>query len=127
MVDTLSCSTFQRLKCSPRSPDMAKTPKSKKSSKNIQSRAADWDELNGKLEAVATAKKTEGKKASGKNGAEVVLPDLERPLPIRSADMSGAEDEEVRPEPMPAPALKEGVPAWASMHAEPEEFLDDAI
>lgn len=106
-----------------------KVADSKKSSKNIQSRAADWDELNGKLVALAEAKKKESKKAGVKDGADVVLPDLEQPLPIRSAEMSGAEDEEVKPAPAPAPApaLKEGVPAWASMHAEPEEFLDDVI
>ncbi|EME47852.1 hypothetical protein DOTSEDRAFT_69694 [Dothistroma septosporum NZE10] len=111
-----------------------KVADSKKSSKNIQSRAADWDELNGKLEAVAEAKKKEGKRASGKDGADVVLPNLEQLLPVRSAEMSGAEEEEVQREPVPASvsasahALKEeGVPAWASMHAEPEEFLVAAI
>lgn len=69
---------------------------SKKKSKKVQARAADWEELNGKLGPMKEEKKVA--KKSGKAGdagqamEDVVVPDLEQPLPIRNVEMSAAED-----------------------------------
>lgn len=79
-----------------------KVDKSKKKSKTIQARAADWEELNGKLAPVKgeakDAKKTGKDMDAGQAMEDVVLPDLEQPLPIRSTEMTTAEDVPVNKE-----------------------------
>ncbi|KAF2161417.1 hypothetical protein M409DRAFT_28149 [Zasmidium cellare ATCC 36951] len=69
---------------------------SKKKSKKVQARAADWEELNGKLgpmkEEKKAVKKTGKVGDAGRAMEDVVLPDLEQPLPIRNVEMSAAED-----------------------------------
>lgn len=73
-----------------------KVDKSKKKSRTIQARAADWEELNGKLGnakgETKDAKKTGKDVESGQAMEDVVLPDLEQPLPIRSAEEIAAEN-----------------------------------
>lgn len=72
-----------------------KVDKSKKKSKTIQARAADWEELNGKLGLVKgeakDVKKTGKDVGAGQAMEDVVLPDLEQPLPIRSGEETVAE------------------------------------
>lgn len=65
---------------------------SKKRSKRVQARAADWDELNGKGMGTKEKKKVSGKGDETKPMEGVLLPDLEQPLPLRSAEVSAAED-----------------------------------
>ncbi|KAK4505494.1 hypothetical protein PRZ48_003457 [Zasmidium cellare] len=68
---------------------------SKKKSKKVQARAADWEELNGKLVSAKEEKKATkktGKAGDAGNAMEdVVLPDLEQPLPLRNTEASATE------------------------------------
>ncbi|CAK4034016.1 Hypothetical predicted protein [Lecanosticta acicola] len=75
-----------------------KVADSKVRGKKVSSRGIDWEELNEKLESKKRADEAkEAAQKSGKDGAmggqDIVLPDLEQPLAIRSAETSSAEDE----------------------------------
>ncbi|KXT05879.1 hypothetical protein AC578_346 [Pseudocercospora eumusae] len=105
---------------------------SKKRGNAIKKRNPDWEELNAKLVAVKEAqqealatrfaklREDSGVEERDRDGDEQMLPNLEQSLPIRSAEMSGAEEEELL---KPTQAIP-GAPAWVSQHAHPEDLED---
>lgn len=72
-----------------------KVEKSKTRGRKIQARRTEWEELNEKIEGKEnhgdSKSKEVVKKDSGKKMEGVVIPDLDQPLPIRTADDAPAE------------------------------------